>query len=164
MDALMFHEPVNRLLISGDALWEDGMGFVWPEEGVNPFIEAAREALATIERLDPVVVIPGHGAPFADVHGAIERVRGRLDAFARDPAKNARHVVKVLFVFALLDRGAMNVAEVAGYVGRVPCYRRMSTRFLGLDDDALAEYLLADLARAGAITIRDGVARAAMAA
>jgi glyoxylase-like metal-dependent hydrolase (beta-lactamase superfamily II) len=46
MDALMFFEPENRLLISGDALWENGMGFVWPEEGANPFIEAAREALA----------------------------------------------------------------------------------------------------------------------
>jgi glyoxylase-like metal-dependent hydrolase (beta-lactamase superfamily II) len=164
MDALMFHEPVNRVLISGDALWEGGMGFVWPEEGTNPFIEAARESLATIERLDPALVIPGHGAPFADVRGAIARVRERLDAFERDPAKNARHVVKVLFVFALLDRQEMNVAEVAGYVGRVPCYREMSQRFLGLDDEALAGYLLDDLARARAITIRDGVARPAMAA
>jgi glyoxylase-like metal-dependent hydrolase (beta-lactamase superfamily II) len=164
MDALMFHEPVNRLLISGDALWENGMGFVWPEEGANPFIEAARESLATIERLDPALVIPGHGAPFADVAGAIARVRERLAAFERDPAKNARHIVKVLFVFALLDRREMSVADVAGYVGRVPCYRQMSRRFLGLDDEALAGYLLADLERAGAIVIREGVARPAMAA
>ena len=86
------------------------------------------------------------------------------EAFARDPAKNARHVLKVLFVFALLDRQEMNVADVAGYVGRVPCYRQLSQRFLGLDDDALAEYLLADLARAGAIAIRDGIVRPTMAA
>jgi glyoxylase-like metal-dependent hydrolase (beta-lactamase superfamily II) len=38
MDALMFFEPVHRILLSGDALWEGGMGFVWPEEGANPFI------------------------------------------------------------------------------------------------------------------------------
>jgi glyoxylase-like metal-dependent hydrolase (beta-lactamase superfamily II) len=164
MDALMFHEPVNRVLITGDALWENGMGFVWPEEGANPFIEAARESLAAIEGLDPALVIPGHGAPFGDVHGAIARVRERLDAFERDPAKNARHVMKMLFVFALLDRQEMNVAGVAAYMGRVPCYREMSQRFLGLDDEALAEYLLADLARARAITIREGVARPAMAA
>ena len=52
MDALMFFAPRERILISGDALWRDGMGFVWPHEGANPFIAAAREALATIERLD----------------------------------------------------------------------------------------------------------------
>jgi glyoxylase-like metal-dependent hydrolase (beta-lactamase superfamily II) len=163
MDALMFFEPVNRVLISGDALWEDGMGFVWPEAGANPHIEAARETLAAIERLDPALVIPGHGAIFGDARGAIARVRERLDAFERDPARNARHVVKVMFVFALLDRGAMRVDDVPAYVARVPCYRRLSRRFLGLDEAALAAWLLEDLARGGAIAIRDGVARAAMA-
>jgi hypothetical protein len=99
------------------------------------------------------------------VRDAIARVRERLDAFERDPAKNARHVMKVLFVFALLDRQEMNVAGVADYMARVPCYREeMSQRFLGLDDEALAGYLVADLARARAITIREGVARPNMAA
>ena len=108
----MFCEPVNRVLISGDALWENGMGFVWPEEGANPRIAAAHEALATIEKLDPAIVIPGHGAPFfQDAAGSIATVRSKLDAFARDPAKNARHVVKVMFVFALLDRQRMAVGE-----------------------------------------------------
>src|SRR6185369_2434134 len=62
MDALMFFEPRNRILISGDALWENAMGFVWPEEGANPHIEAAFETLSAIEALDPAIVIPGHGA------------------------------------------------------------------------------------------------------
>ena len=164
MDALMFFEPRNRLLISGDALWESGMGFVWPEEGANPFIEAAREALATIERLDPAVVIPGHGRPFADAGGAIANVRSKLDAFESDPVKCARHVVKVMFVFALLERGRMPLADVAAYVGRVPCYRQMSDRFLGLDPAALADYIVHDLQRAGAVVVEGGIVRPTMAA
>jgi glyoxylase-like metal-dependent hydrolase (beta-lactamase superfamily II) len=164
MDALMFFEPANRILISGDALWENGMGFVWPEEGANPFIAAAREALATMENLDPAVVIPGHGEPFVDAKGAISRVREKLDAFERDPVKNARHVVKSMFVFALLDKEAMPVDEVAAYVGRVPCYARLSQRFLGLEPKPLADWLLADLERAGAVAIDGGLARPTMAA
>jgi glyoxylase-like metal-dependent hydrolase (beta-lactamase superfamily II) len=164
MDALMFFEPVNRVLISGDALWETGMGFVWPQDGANPYIEAAREALATIERLRPAIVIPGHGAPFFDAPGSIAQVRSKLDAFARDPVKNARHMTKSMFVFALLDRQAMNAAEVPAYVQRVPCYRQISERFLGMDPKALADWLLADLARAGAITVHDGIVRPTMAA
>src|SRR6266851_5809560 len=81
MDALVFFEPSHRILISGDALWKDAMGIVWPAAGPNPFIAAARETLATIERLGPAIVIPGHGAPFADAAGAIGAVRRRLDAF-----------------------------------------------------------------------------------
>ena len=156
MDALMFFEPVNRVLISGDALWQDGMGFVWPEAGANPYIDAAQSTLSAIEALAPRVVIPGHGVPFDDVAGAIAAVRSRLDAFARDPAKNARHVVKVMFVFALLDRGSMPAAEVESYVARVPCYREMSDRFLGMDAKALAALIVGDLERAGAVRIANG--------
>jgi glyoxylase-like metal-dependent hydrolase (beta-lactamase superfamily II) len=164
MDALMFWEPVHRVLISGDALWENGMGFVWPEEGANPYIEAARETLAAIERLNPALVIPGHGATFGNVAISVANVRARLDAFATDPAKNARHVVKVMFVFALLDKQSMAVTEVAAYLARVPCYRTLTHRFLGMDAAALADWMLPDLVRAGAITIRDGIARPNMAA
>ena len=164
MDALMFFEPANRILVSGDALWKDGMGFVWPAEGRNPHIEAAREALAAIERLNPAVVIPGHGEPFTDVAGSVATVRAKLDAFERDPKKNARHGTKVMFVFALLDREAMRVDEVPAYLGRVPFYREVSERFLGLAPAALAEWLLEELARAGAVVVAGGVVRPTMAA
>ena len=164
MDALMFFDPVNRILISGDALWHDGMGFVWPEEGGNPYIAAALGTLEAIERLAPRVVIPGHGEPFEDVAHAIATGRSRLEAFAADPRKNARHVVKVMFIFALLDRGSMPVAEVAGYLSRVACYRDMSERFLGLEMPALARWLVQDLLRLGAATETAGVLRPTMAA
>jgi glyoxylase-like metal-dependent hydrolase (beta-lactamase superfamily II) len=162
MDALMFFEPRHRILISGDALWENGMGFVWPDEGYNEHIAAARDALAAIERLAPTVVIPGHGAPFSGVAGSLATARAKLDAFERDPVKNARHIVKVLFVFALLERQSMPVAEVAGYVDRVPGYRLMSERFIGLAPGALADWMLQDLERGGAVKISGGVVRPAM--
>lgn len=159
MDALVFFEPRNRILISGDALWKNGMGFVWPEEGANPHVEAALAALDTIAGLDPALVIPGHGAPFADAAGSIANVRSRLDAYAADPRKAARHALKVLFVFALLDRQSMALADVVGYVTRFACYRELSERFLGLEPKPLADWLLADLERAGAIRLVDGVLR-----
>jgi glyoxylase-like metal-dependent hydrolase (beta-lactamase superfamily II) len=164
MDALMFYEPTQRILISGDALWENGMGFVWPEEGPNPFIDAALATLDTIEKLEPAIVIPGHGKPFANVAGSVANVRERLDAFAREPAKNARHVVKVMFVFALLDRGRMAVADVPAYLGRIACYRRMSERFLGRAPESLAQWLVEDLARSGVIRVSGEVLTPTLAA
>ena len=82
-----------------------------------------------IERLDPRVVIPGHGTPFADARGSIANVRVALAAFARDPAKNARHMAKVMFVFALLDRQAMRVEDVPAYVARVGCHADLDAAF-----------------------------------
>jgi hypothetical protein len=133
------------------------MGFVWPEEGANPYIEAALETLAAIGRLDPALVIPGHGAPFTDVRGSIATVRSKLAAFAADPAKAARHALKVVFVFALLERGAMAVADVPAYLDRVALYGDLSGRFLGLGSAALADWLLGELARSGAVRIAGGL-------
>jgi glyoxylase-like metal-dependent hydrolase (beta-lactamase superfamily II) len=164
MEALMFFEPRNRLLMSGDALWQGGMGIVWPEPDAGAAIEASLETLASIERLAPAVIIPGHGEPFPDAAGSIARVRSRLAAFGADPAKNARHVLKVLFAFALLERGTMPLAEVARYLARVPCYERLSTQYLGLDLAGLAEWLVRELERAGAVVIADGTLRPTMAA
>jgi glyoxylase-like metal-dependent hydrolase (beta-lactamase superfamily II) len=162
MDALMFFEPTHRILVSGDALWERGMGFVWPQEGANPHMDAALETLAAIERLEPAIVIPGHGEPFARVAESVAAVRSRLHAFARDPAKNARHMAKVMFVFALLDRGAMPVAEVGAYLERVPCYGLISGRFLGQAPREMAPWILADLERAGAVAVADATVRPLM--
>ena len=162
MDALMYFEPTERILISGDALWNDGLGFVWPQAAPNAHIEAAREALATIERLRPAVVIPGHGEPFTDVDAALGRARSRLDAFERDPLKCARHMGKVMFVFSLLDRGAMRADEVEGYVARIPCHQKVAGEFLGLDAARYATWLVGDLVRAGAIAEKDGVLRPTM--
>jgi hypothetical protein len=67
--------------------------------------------------------------------------------------------VKVMFVFALLDRQQMAVDEVARYLARVACYRNLSERFLGKPPEALAEWLIEDLRRAGAIDIAGNVMR-----
>ena len=159
-DALMFWCATERVIITGDALWQDGLGFVFPQasaDGSNPLIDAALQTLMVIERCDPAIIIPGHGAPFGggEIPTAIARARSRLQAFALDPAKNARHVMKVMFVFALLHRQSMRSADLPAYIAKVPCYADLN-KFLQLSVDEIANWLVADLVRAGAITVEQG--------
>ena len=62
--------------------------------------------------------------------------------------------------------GLGQIAELVlpAYLARVPFYREVSERFLGLAPAALAEWLVAELARAGAVVVADGVVRPTMAA
>jgi len=103
------------------------------------------------------MVIPGHGAPFGDVAGALGRVRSRLEALAADPARNARHIAKVLFVFALLERGSMRVEEIPTYLESVPGYRLLSEPFLGQAPGDMSGWLLADLRRSSAVGVVAGL-------
>jgi glyoxylase-like metal-dependent hydrolase (beta-lactamase superfamily II) len=156
MDALMFFNPRRRILVSGDALWENGMGFVWPEVGSHPHIDAALATLSVIEKLDPEVVIPGHGAPFTGVTKALAVAGSRLRAFAADPARNARHVAKALFVFALLDKGRMALADVPAYLARIAYFDTLNERFFLAPPGLFGDWLVKDLLDSGALVVDEG--------
>ncbi|MDO9601843.1 MAG: MBL fold metallo-hydrolase [Rhodocyclaceae bacterium] len=165
MDALVFHCPESRLLISGDALWEDGFGIVFGELLGQPgALAATRNTLDLIGRLPIDTVIPGHGRPFGDVAAALERAYRRLAAFTADPARMARNALKACFIFNLLDRQGLPRAELESHLDSVPLFRDIGTRLLGMDTPVLAAWLVSELKRGCALEERDGMLLPTMAA
>lgn len=164
MGALVFHNAEHGILVSGDALWEHGFGFVMPPEIDPAALPAARATLEMLAALDVRVVVPGHGEPFADVGAALERAFGRLDAFAADSLRMARHALKMNLAFALLDRRRLPLAGMPDYVERVPLYRDFNARFFRLPPAELAALLVGELERAGAVRREEGFVVAANAA
>ncbi|MET0541232.1 MAG: MBL fold metallo-hydrolase [Variovorax sp.] len=155
--SLILHCPAERILISADALWENGFGVIFPElEGESGFAEA-RATLESIARLDLRLVIPGHGAPFTDVAGALDRAFRRLDYLAADPARNAQNGIKVLVKFRLLERKRVPLAELRRWMREVPLLAISNRTHLRMDEDALADWTAAQLVKAGAALIEDGV-------
>jgi len=146
--ALVFWCEEQRILISGDALWERGFGLVMPEP--EAALEDAQRTLETIAALNPRVVIPGHGAPFTEVGAALERCFGRVQASRGNPERMTRHALKAMLAFILLDRGAMPLAELPDYLARIAFYRDFNDRYLKLPSEALAQLLVAELERQGA--------------
>jgi len=126
---LMLYEPDRRILVSADALWEHGFGAIFPEiEGESGFPEQ-RGSLDLIGRLRPRMVIPGHGAPFGDVDAALERAYRRLDALQSSPQRNARHVLKVLLKFWLLQVGRATLQRMVEHFGRARYARIVHQRY-----------------------------------
>jgi glyoxylase-like metal-dependent hydrolase (beta-lactamase superfamily II) len=156
MGALCFYNADYRVLVSGDALWEQGFGFVMPPQIDPQALPATRATLEALSVLDVRVVIPGHGEPFTGYDAAIERAFRRLEAFEEDPMRLARHALKVVLTFALLDRRSLPLADLPSYVERVGIYREFNARFFRLPPAELAEFLVNELKRAGAIRIEDG--------
>jgi glyoxylase-like metal-dependent hydrolase (beta-lactamase superfamily II) len=157
MHALMFYSGAARILISGDALWENGFGLIFPELfGQGGGYAATRATLEAISRLDIATVIPGHGAPFGSVGRSLETAFQRLDAYERDPAKLARHALKVMLSFSLMIQGRMALAELPQFFAERPIYGDINRRFLQLPEAELREYLVKDLERAGALKLEDG--------
>ena len=165
MEALIFHCEQERLLISGDALWQDGFGIVFADVlGSGGGLAATRTTLEMLGRLAVDTVIPGHGAVFVDVEEALAHAWKRLAAFEEDPARMARNAIKACFIFNLLDLQRLPAAELESYVAGVPFFADVGARTLGMNPDALSRWLYDELLRAQAIVVEAGFIVPTMAA
>ncbi len=149
--AVMLFAPQERMLISGDALWEHGFGVIFPElDGESGFAEQAA-VLERIARLDVRVVVPGHGRPFTDIDAALERANGRLAYLRADPLRNAAHALKVLVKFKLLEQRRMTRAALLAWMEGATLMSRIQARHMaGRPLPDIADEVILALQKAGA--------------
>jgi glyoxylase-like metal-dependent hydrolase (beta-lactamase superfamily II) len=158
-ESVMLFDAEHGVLISADALWENGFGVVFPElEGDQAFHEVD-SVLDLIETLPVRWVIPGHGAPFSDVAGALQRARSRLAGFRADPARHLRHGAKVMLKYHLMEEQQQALPALRAWMADMPL---LAAIWGGLgrpeaSQAAWADHLLHDMLAAGTLVVRDGV-------
>ncbi len=157
--SLVLFDAHDGVLISADALWANGFGVVFPElDGEQAFDDVAA-VLDLIERLAPRLVIPGHGAPFADVHEALARARSRLAGFVAKPARHARHAAKVLLKYHLLEERQQPLPALRAWWAATPLAQRVWQRLGGPDGSVAAwgQRLVDELVASGALARQDAL-------
>ena len=127
-DALMFHQPDSGVLITADALWEDRLAIIFPELAGEAGFAAAREALDTIERLEPAIVVPGHGRPFTDVAGALENSRRRIEQFEREPQRHIVYAERALTMFHMQEHRHRPESALVTWLTETPIFRDLYGR------------------------------------
>jgi glyoxylase-like metal-dependent hydrolase (beta-lactamase superfamily II) len=148
--ALLLFCAAEGILISGDALWQNGFGVIFPELAGEPGFDEAAATLELIAGLDLRLVIPGHGAPFTDAPAALARARSRLAYLAADPRRNAENAVKVMLKFLLLERRRLPAQDVGALLAAIPLVELARRRYFDLSAAALAQWAMQALVRAGA--------------
>jgi glyoxylase-like metal-dependent hydrolase (beta-lactamase superfamily II) len=156
--SVILFEPHSRCLISADALWENGFGIVFPElEGTDAFGDV-RRTLDLVERLAPQIVIPGHGAVFSDLAGALSRARSRLEAYMASPARHAGHASKVLLKFKILELQQIDLRSYVAWAEGTRYFGMVHERwFADAPKSAWIGDLIEQLVRNGALRLEEGV-------
>ncbi len=153
--SVILFEPVSRLLVSADALWERGFGVVFPELDGDDAFDAVGQTLDLIESLQPTLVIPGHGAPFTDVEAALVRARQRLEGFTSHPARHLQHAAKVLLKFKLLEWQSVSLPALQAWAVATPyVHRLIASQYPAHTPAQAVDALVQDLVRAGAATLQ----------
>jgi len=159
--SIILFDPASRTLISADALWENGFGIAFPELVGEPSFGEMAATLDRIETLAPLRVIPGHGRVFDEVDNALVTARRRLESLQRDPVKHARHAIKVLMKFKLLEVQFITRDDWAAWLQGTTYLGAIRSRFFAneelgqLTGDILAELVAAKAAEMDASGIRN---------
>ncbi|MDA8445160.1 MBL fold metallo-hydrolase [Paracidovorax valerianellae] len=153
--SVVLFEPADAVMISADALWENGFGVVFPElEGDSAFAEVAA-TLDLIESLAPRTLIPGHGRVFTDLARALDTARRRLAGFVQSPEKHARYAAKVLVKYKLLEWQRIESRQLWDWAGATPYFALLHQRYFS--DQSMQAWLdgtLQDLVRSGAAAVQ----------
>ncbi|MBL8430051.1 MAG: MBL fold metallo-hydrolase [Dechloromonas sp.] len=157
MEALAYYNPEKRILISGDALWENGFGVIFPELlGEADGLTSTQETLEMLSRLPIDIVIPGHGRPFSTVDAAFERAFRRLGNFRNNIDQLAWHAIKGIVSFAMIERQRLPKGDFPAFVLGLPFAVDVNARFLNLSAEALVSGVERQLLLVNALRREDG--------
>lgn len=157
--SLLLFNADNGVVITADALWERGFGVVFPELDGEAAFDDVAATLDLIESLGAAVALPGHGAAFTDIAGALALARQRLAAFRADPRRHARHALKALLTYHVLEVGRQALPALLAWFTQAPLYGAVWQR-LGRPAGSLPAYgqaLVQELCEAGVLGQQAGV-------
>lgn len=126
--AILLFEPQQGILISGDALWDNGFGVVFPDIDGERAFEAVGDTLDLIEQLQPRIVIPGHGPLIVGseaVQAALMRARSRLQQFVASPWHHTLYGAKVLIKFKLMEQRQWPLHDLHTWAQSTPLLRKL---------------------------------------
>jgi glyoxylase-like metal-dependent hydrolase (beta-lactamase superfamily II) len=154
--SVVIFNALHGILISADALWENGFGVVFPEiEGVSAFDDVG-STIQVIEDLCPRIVLPGHGAAFSNVREAISRARSRLNQFRSSPDKHSSYAAKVLLKFKLLELQKCTLSEFINWAQHVAYLNMLHAQYShGISFEQWTNDLCKSLEKSGACSIDD---------
>jgi glyoxylase-like metal-dependent hydrolase (beta-lactamase superfamily II) len=158
-ESVILFDAVHGVLISADALWENGFGVVFPELDGDAAFDDVGRVLDLIEALPVRCVIPGHGAPFTDVAAALQRSRSRLAGFRASPERHLRHGAKVLLKYHLMEEREQALPALRKWLRDTPLMQSIWSGLARPEGDlaAWAERLLHELLASGVLARRGDI-------
>jgi hydroxyacylglutathione hydrolase len=101
-DGIVLYHRGAKLLISGDALWEDDLPAITMRVEGSTCLFDLLDSLEKIESLDVKMVYPGHGGAFSDFKKAISRSRAKAKDFLDHKERIGVSLLKKLTIYTIL--------------------------------------------------------------
>lgn len=155
-DGMVLYHPGRKVLISGDALWEDDLPTITIRVEGSTCLFDLLESLEKLEALDVEMVYPGHGPPFSDVKSAIARSRAKAKDFLNHREKTGAALLKKILIYTLLMKRAVDEEAFFDYLMGTHWFRETIDLFFDGAHQQKYEELMTDFINRGIVKLRDG--------
>ncbi|MFW6011640.1 MAG: MBL fold metallo-hydrolase, partial [Desulfosalsimonas sp.] len=111
-DGIVLYNRREKILLSSDTLWENDVAAITERVEGSRTLFSFIESLNRLQSLDVRMVYPGHGRPFNDFKGALEKSLNKIRKYLWDKEKLGNDQVKKILVYTLLMRRKIGKDEL----------------------------------------------------
>jgi hydroxyacylglutathione hydrolase len=153
---LALYEPAEQVLIAGDTVHAEDLGWIGCfREGVGA-LERAIETVERLLRLRVRFAFSGHGPAHQDFPKAARTALRRYEQWVHAPEKMAWHACKRIFAYRLMLANGLPEAEVGPYLRHCQWFGDYSRGMFGQDPETFLQPFLEEMVRSGAAAWREG--------
>ena len=145
---ISLHAPEHGLLVTGDAVHSDDLG--WVDATRPDLLDAAEATTRRLAELGAVLAWSGHGPVTTDPARAIDTAARRLDGWRHQPERMAWHGAKRVFAYDLMVEDGMDEADVAPFLLASPWFAAYADAVFKTTPTDLIAPLLAEMLRSRA--------------
>lgn len=151
-DGMVLYHKEAKILISGDALWEDDVpAMVMRVEGSTCVLNLV-DSLDRLASLDVDIVYPGHGRPFTDFKGALTRSRKKARDFLDHREKTGAALIRKIIIYTLLMHRQVDAHTFFDRLMAAHWFRETIDLFFNgayrrMYDEIMADFLARDIVR-----------------
>jgi hydroxyacylglutathione hydrolase len=155
-DGIVLYNRKAKILISGDALWEDDIPAITMRVEGSRCLFDLLDSLEKLESLEVEIVYPGHGRPFTDFKGAVSRGKRKARDFLNHKEKTGASLLKKIMIYTLLMHRQMEDEGFFDYLMGTYWFKETIDLFFNGGYQQKYEEFMGDFLRRGIVKRRDG--------
>jgi len=151
-DGIALYNRKAKILISGDALWEDDLPTITMRVEGSTCLFDLLGSLEKLECLDVEIVYPGHGRPFADFKGAISKSKRKANDFLNHREKSGAALLKKITIYTILMHREVEEERFFGHLMETYWFKETVDLFFNGEyrrkyDEIMRDFLRRDIVR-----------------
>ncbi|MBW2002424.1 MAG: MBL fold metallo-hydrolase [Deltaproteobacteria bacterium] len=155
-DGIVLYNRKAKVLISGDALWEDDIPTITMRVEGSTCLFDLSDSLEKLESLDVEIVYPGHGRPFTDFKEAIYKSKRKARDFLNHKEKTGAFLLKKIMIFTILMHRQVDEEKFFDHLMGSYWFKETIDLFFNNEYQQKYEEVMSDFLRRDIVRHKDG--------